>query len=147
MTLAKTIVETLASRGGRGISFVKIADAAFRSGQPHLAAMLLSNERVIANQVPLLLSMGRDGEALEKAVESGDWDLVYLAIFHLKKKLPLADFFRVVGARKKAVSALAVYSKGFDIGVLKDFYYQDDQRGKGADLLVEEASVGVFCDV
>ena len=32
--------------------------------------------------------MGEDERALAKAVDSGDTDLVYLAIFHLQKHVP-----------------------------------------------------------
>lgn len=36
------------------------------------------------------------------------------------------------------MNALAVYSRAYDLQLLKDFYYQDDQRGAGANLIVEE---------
>ncbi|CAG8835842.1 4656_t:CDS:2, partial [Racocetra persica] len=53
---------------------------------------LLDYEPRAADQVPLLISMQEDELALIKAIESGDTDLVML---HLKRKLPLAEFFSI----------------------------------------------------
>lgn len=97
--LANVILSTLASRGSRGISFIEVAQEAFRCGLPKLAELLLDHEPLAASQVPLLLSMGADErvyhsllfkyhpQALDKAILSGNMDLIYLALFHLKKKV------------------------------------------------------------
>lgn len=37
--------------------------------------------------MPLLLHLGEDQRALDRAVESGDTDLVYLTIFHMYKRM------------------------------------------------------------
>lgn len=43
-------------------------------------------------QVPLLLRLGEEQAALKKAVESGNTDLVYTVILHLREHMPLSDF-------------------------------------------------------
>lgn len=43
-------------------------------------------------QVPLLLTLGEERAALHKAVESGNTDLVYTVILHLRENMPLSDF-------------------------------------------------------
>ena len=53
-------------------------------------------------QVPLLLSLGEGERGLTKALASGDADLVHLALFHLHRALPLADFQAVLAARPAA---------------------------------------------
>ena len=83
--------------------------------------------------------MQEDEIALVKAIESGDVDLVYLAMLHMKRQLPLAEFFRLVNDKPVAASLLELYGRQNDLSLLKDFYYQDDRRADGAKLLVLEA--------
>lgn len=93
-TICRLIVEKLA--GKRGISFEEIARAAYDEGRGRLATALLNHEPRAGKQVPLLLNMEEDEIALDKAIESGDSDLMYFVLLHLKAKLPLASFFRVI---------------------------------------------------
>ncbi|CRK33899.1 hypothetical protein BN1708_016293, partial [Verticillium longisporum] len=52
---------------------------------------------------------------------------------HMKKKLPLAAFFRVINARPAATSLVeASAAREVDNALLKDLYYQDDRRIDGA---------------
>ncbi len=99
----------------------------------------MEQEPRAANQVPLLLSMQEDELALQKAIESGDTDLVYLAMFHLKRKCSLAEFFRLINNKPIACSLLEQYARSNDLQLLKDFYYQDDRRASSAKLLLIEA--------
>jgi hypothetical protein len=85
--------------------------------------------------VPLLLSMQQDELAMMKSIESGDTDLVYLSLFHLKRKLSSPDFFRIVNNKPLACSLLEVYAKQQDLPLLRDFYYQDDRRLASANLI------------
>ncbi|KAJ3129946.1 hypothetical protein HK098_007212 [Nowakowskiella sp. JEL0407] len=137
-TLCRLIVEKL---GGdkTGLSFAEVAKTAYQSGHTKLATRLLDYEPQAANQVPLLMSMQEDELALIKAIESGDNDLVYLVMLHMKGKLPTADFFRIVNGKPLACSLLETYSKQQDLKLLKDFYYQDDRRGDSANIMVVEA--------
>ncbi|KAL9113155.1 MAG: hypothetical protein Q9227_002767 [Pyrenula ochraceoflavens] len=122
-----------------GISFETIARAAYDEGRSHLATQLLNHEARAGKQVPLLLSMEEDDFALDKAIESGDTDLVLFVLLRLKKKLPLAQFFRTINNRPIA-SALVESSARFeDTELLKDMYYQDDRPVDGSNILFGEA--------
>eukprot|EP00232_Nephroselmis_pyriformis_P024958 CAMPEP_0182870464 /NCGR_PEP_ID=MMETSP0034_2-20130328/10539_1 /TAXON_ID=156128 /ORGANISM="Nephroselmis pyriformis, Strain CCMP717" /LENGTH=344 /DNA_ID=CAMNT_0025002961 /DNA_START=9 /DNA_END=1039 /DNA_ORIENTATION=- len=87
-----------------GVSYAAVAACAYRAGRPRLAANLLEHEPCAGEQVPLLTSIGEGGKALASAVESGDTDLVYLALFHLWQKAQAdpggrQDFYRLITAR------------------------------------------------
>ncbi|KYK61842.1 vacuolar sorting protein [Drechmeria coniospora] len=136
--VCRLVVERLS--GKAGISFEEIARAAHHEGRSRLATELLNHEPRGGRQVPLLLDMEEDELALDKAVESGDSDLVLFVLRHLKRKLPLAAFFRAAGRRPAAtamVEAAAVVEG--DNGLLKDLYYQDDRRVDGANVFVRES--------
>ncbi|ORX59517.1 hypothetical protein DM01DRAFT_1361698 [Hesseltinella vesiculosa] len=132
----RAIVEKLAKHPG--LSYAEIAKTAYDNGQSRLATKLLDYEPRAADQVPLLMSMQEDDIALTKAIESGDTDLVHLVIFHLKRKLPLGEFFRMINNKPLACSLLEVYCKEQDQELLKDFYYQDDRRLDSANMIAAE---------
>jgi vacuolar protein sorting-associated protein 16 len=136
-TICRLIVEKLA--GKRGISFEEIARAAYDEGRGRLATELLNHEPRAGKQVPLLLNMEEDEIALDKAIESGDSDLIFFVLLHLKKKLPLASFFRVINSRPVATSLIEATAQADDTELLKDLYYQDDRRNDGANVFVREA--------
>lgn len=123
----------------RGISFEEIAQAAFDEGRAKLATDLLSHEPRAGKQVPMLLNVQEDVKALDKAIESGDTDLVYHVLLHLRKKLPLASFFRAINGRPVATALVETSAMHQDQDMLKDFYYQDDRRADSANLLLSEA--------
>jgi hypothetical protein len=135
--ICRIIVTKLA--GKRGISFEEIARAAYDEGRGRLATQLLNHEPRAGKQVPLLLSMEEDDIALDKAIESGDTDLVLSVLLQLKKKLPLASFFRVINTRPVATALIESSARGDDNELLKDLYYQDDRRTDGSNLFVDEA--------
>ena len=135
--VCQQIVAKLGSQ--KGISYAEVAKTAYKVGRPELATMLLDYEPRAADQVPLLISMQEDERALVKAIESGDTDLVYLVITHLKRKHPLSDFFRLINDKPLASSLLEVYSRQQDRELLKDFYYQADRKFDGATIVAREA--------
>jgi hypothetical protein len=126
--------------GMPGVSFEEIARAAYDEGRGRLATQLLNHEPRSGRQVPILLSMEEDELALDKAIESGDSDLILYVLMQLKKKLPLAGFFRAINTRP-AATALVESSASLedDNALLKDFYYQDDRRMDGANVFVRES--------
>ena len=136
--LCQLVVDRLA--GKPGISFEEIARAAYDEGRGRLATELLNHEPRAGRQVPLLLSMEEDELALDKAIESGDTDLVYYVIDQLRRKLPLAAFFQTVNSRPVATALVesAAIREG-DNTLLKDMYYQDDRRQSGASVFIREA--------
>ncbi|RYP71669.1 hypothetical protein DL771_004620 [Monosporascus sp. 5C6A] len=137
-TICQMVVERLA--GKPGISFEAIARAAYDEGRGRLATELLNHEPRAGRQVPLLLSMEEDEIALDKAIESGDSDLILFVLLQLKKKLPLAAFFRVINARPAATALFeSSAAREGDNALLKDLYYQDDRRVDGAGVFIREA--------
>ncbi|KAK3357085.1 Vps16, N-terminal region-domain-containing protein [Lasiosphaeria hispida] len=141
--ICRKVVEKLS--GKPGISFEAIARAAYDEGRGRLATELLNHEPRAGRQVPLLLSMEEDELALDKAIESGDTDLVYFVLHQLKRKLPPAGFFRAINSRPIATALVEASAREGDgdghedTALLKDLYYQDDRRLDGAAVFVREA--------
>jgi vacuolar protein sorting-associated protein 16 len=137
-TICRLVVERLS--GKPGISFEQIARAAYDEGRGRLATELLNHEPRAGRQVPLLLSMKEDELALDKAIESGDSDLILSVLLQLKKQLPLAAFFRVINARPVATALVesSAMREG-DNSMLKDLYYQDDRRIDGSSVFIRES--------
>lgn len=78
--------------------------------------MLLDYEFRAAEQVPLLLRLGEDDRALDRAVESGDTDLVYLTLFHMYKRSMNTgmfgnDFIESLRNNKRAFDLFVKYCK------------------------------------
>jgi hypothetical protein len=126
-------------KGKQGVSFETIARAAYEEGRGHLATILLNHEPRAGKQVPLLMNMEEDEVALDKAIESGDTDLIFFVLLHLKKKLPGASFFRMINNRPVASALVESSARAQDRELLKDMYYQDDRPVDGSDLLFEDA--------
>ena len=135
--ICRLIVSKLS--GKRGVSFEEIARSAHDEGRVRLATELLNYEPRAGKQVPLLLAMREDTIALDKAIESGDTDLIFHVLLQLKKKLPLASFFRIINSRP--VASALVESSAFDRDreLLKDLYFQDDRPLDISNLLISEA--------
>lgn len=136
-TISRLVVNKL--QGKSGISFEEIARTAFHEGRTSLATELLNYEPRAGKQVPLLLNMEQETVALDKAIESGDTDLIFYVLLQLKKKLPLAAFFRTLNTRPTAAALVEASALDQDRELLKDFYYQDDRRLDGSNLLLLEA--------
>lgn len=136
-SIREIIVERL--RGKHGVSFEAIARAAYDEGRGHLATSLLNYEPRAGKQVPLLLNMEEDEIALGKAIDSGDTDLVFFVLLHLRQKLPRASFFRSLSERPLAGALVESSARDKDAELLKDLYYQDDRPIDGSNLLLEEA--------
>ena len=137
-TICRMVVERLS--GKPGISFEEIARAAYDEGRGRLATELLNHEPRGGRQVPLLLSMEEDELALDKAIESGDSDLILSVILHMRKKLPLAAFFRAINTRPAATALVeASAAREGDNALLKDLFYQDDRRVDGASVFIRES--------
>lgn len=137
-TTCRTVVDRLS--GKPGISFEEIARAAWHEGRGRLATDLLDHEPRAGRQVPLLLDMEEDEVALDKAVESGDTDLMLWVLQRTRAKLPLAGFFRTLNGRPGATALVeAAAVREADNATLKDLYYQDDRRVDGADVFIRES--------
>ncbi|KIK56666.1 hypothetical protein GYMLUDRAFT_230051 [Collybiopsis luxurians FD-317 M1] len=142
--VCRLIVDKFKELGGVDVSYAEIAKRAWEVGRTGLATKLLDHEKRASDQVPLLLSMKEDRLALQKAVDSGDTDLVYQVLLHLHKHLSLGSFFRLIedGGERLAPASrlLQVYAREQDRDMLRDFYYSDDRRVESAVLALDEAS-------
>ena len=127
-----------------GIPYGDVASEAYRRGRPRLAALLLDYEQRSGEQVPLLTSMGEDDRALAKAVESGDTDLMYLAVFNLYRRQPsFATFAECVARRPEARNLFVAYCRRTDRELLKSFLYAAGDAAGTADAIFHEALVGL----
>lgn len=136
-SIYRAIVERLSSK--KGVSFEKIAKTACDEGKQKLAVRLLDYTLKANNKILLLLDIGENEIALNKAIESGDTDLILYVILYLKDKLPLTHFFQIIRDKALATSILEAYAKDHDSELLKDFYYQDDRRSDGANVILLES--------
>ena len=59
--------------------------------------------------MPLLLGLGREERALGAALESGDADLVYLALFRMQRTQPLQQFLAALAGRPQARALFSAY--------------------------------------
>ncbi|DAA73259.1 TPA_exp: Uncharacterized protein A8136_5184 [Trichophyton benhamiae CBS 112371] len=136
-SICQIVVQRL--QGKQGISFESIARSAHEEGRSHLATQLLNHEPRAGKQVPLLLSMEEDTLALDKATESGDTDLILFVLLQLKRKLPLATFFRTLNNRPIASALVEASARHQDEELLKDLYYQDDRVIDGSNIHLKDA--------
>ena len=83
--------------------------------------------------------MEEDDLALDKAIESGDTDLVYFVLLQMKNKLPLATFFHMLSSRPLALALVESSAASNDSSLLKDLYYQDDRPIDSSNLLLRDA--------
>lgn len=93
----------------------------------YLCAQLLQYEPLASDQVPLLMSMREDELALTKAIASGDTDLVYLTLLHLKKHRKQKDFFLLIKDKPLARDLYISYCKQADLPGLKVSRHRDAQ--------------------
>ena len=90
--------------------------------------------------MPLLLHMGEPQLALERAISSGDTELLHLVLLHAKDNLPPEPFFALLAppAAAEALPLLIRYAASRDARLLKDFYFYRDQPLPAAGLAVRE---------
>ena len=121
-------------------SHAELAAEAHRVGRRSLALMLVAHETHATRQVPLLLHMGEPQQALDRAVASGDTELVYLVLLHAKDNLPAEAFFDMLlpAQAAQAQQLLVGYASSRDAKLLKDFYFHLDQPLPAAQLAIRE---------
>uniref|UniRef100_A0A8D0HLN3 Vacuolar protein sorting-associated protein 16 homolog n=1 Tax=Sphenodon punctatus TaxID=8508 RepID=A0A8D0HLN3_SPHPU len=122
-----------------GISYSEIAARAYDCGRTELAIKLLEYEPRSGEQVPLLLKMKRSKLALSKAIESGDTDLVYTVVLHLKNELNRSTFFMTLQNQPVALSLYRQFCKHQEPETLKDLYNQDDNHQELGNLHVRSS--------
>lgn len=110
-----------------GILYAEIADKANECGRKQLAIKLLDYEPRASHQVPLLLKLEQDKQAMLKAIESGDTDLIYFVIHHLRKNtLNMGDFQMAIRNFPAAHALYLKFCKEEKPDLLQKLYDQED---------------------
>jgi hypothetical protein len=84
MTLANAVVAKLSKCST--VSFAAVAGIAARTGRRKLAIRLLEYETKASKQVPSLLAMHEHALALQKAIDSGDTDLISIVLLQMEAR-------------------------------------------------------------
>lgn len=121
------------------ISFAPMASAAYTAGRKSLATMLLDYEARASVTVPLLLSMKQDKLALDKAIDSGDSDLVITVVLHLRDHYPFAEFAAFLVPRPMAKNVYMRFCEATDLKALKRLHYHLQKPLDAANIAVREA--------
>lgn len=116
------------------VSFAAIAAVAFRNSKESLAIDLLKLEPMSGEQVPLLLKMKKYETALERAIDSGETDLVYLVLLEMKQSQDKSGLARIMENSHFSVARnlLISFLKEQNIDFLKTmFEVLQDYREEG----------------
>lgn len=136
-TLLESLVDKL--KICPGISYAAVAANAHQKGRRKLAALLLDYEPQSSEQVPLLINMGEEERALQKAVESGDTDLVYIVLFQILDKKTREEFNRIILAKPLARDLFVSFARENEPEVLKQFHLLTGQLQGAAEGLLRES--------
>lgn len=79
-----------------GVSYAEVANKAIEQGRVQLAIRLLDHELRASEQVPLLLRLKQHNQALQKAIDSGDTNLIYTVIYRLRDVLSSGEFLMAI---------------------------------------------------
>ncbi|XP_066599627.1 vacuolar protein sorting-associated protein 16 homolog [Prorops nasuta] len=122
------IAEEIADKLGYapGVSYSEIAKRAADCGRKQLAIKLIDYEPRASKQVPLLLTLEEQRPALNKAVDSGDTDLVYTVILHLRETMFLGNFQMFIKHCPLAMALYIKYCQSHNRETLRDIYNQND---------------------
>lgn len=92
--IAEEIAEKLQMYSG--VSYAEIANKAIESGRKNLAIKLLDYELRAVDQVPLLLKLKQYRQALQKAIESGQTDLIHYVIQKFEEIQTIGEFLMTI---------------------------------------------------
>lgn len=131
----------IANRLGKasGISFINIAKKAVTHGRIKLAVKLIDFEPRPALQVCMLLELEKYSDALDKAVESGNTDLISFVIVKMQRKMSLKDFQMEVRRDPIVYSLYKKHCKEQNEEALINIYRQEDDNNEIAACHVKNA--------
>ncbi|XP_046967417.1 vacuolar protein sorting-associated protein 16 homolog [Vanessa cardui] len=122
-----------------GISYSTIAMKAAEKGRKTLAIKILEYETRSKLQVPLLLALGEGPTALLKATASGDTDLVYIVLLHLKEKMGKHEFELTIRSFPLAHALYIKYCASHNREALRAVFVQEDEFAAQAATHVRDA--------
>ncbi|KAJ2947401.1 hypothetical protein O0L34_g17178 [Tuta absoluta] len=134
---AREIGEKL--RNVPGVSYATIAMKAAEKGRKSLAIKILEYETHSKLQVPLLLNLGEGPTALLKATASGDTDLVYIVLLHLKEKMGKHEFELTIRSFPLAHALYIKYCASHNREALRKVFVQEDNFAGQAATHVRDA--------
>ncbi|XP_050088699.1 vacuolar protein sorting-associated protein 16 homolog [Anopheles aquasalis] len=138
--VARKIAAKFASAGlQQPMSFASVAERAQQIGKIKLAITLLEMETKKKLQVPLLLKLGASEKALIAATQSGDIDLIYMALLEMKNTTELAKFHMTIRRYPLAQNLYKKYCQLNSLSTLKDIHSQEDDFLAQAELTLREA--------
>ncbi|XP_076437329.1 vacuolar protein sorting-associated protein 16 homolog [Babylonia areolata] len=115
-----------------GVMFSEIASQALEHGRKQLAVKLLEFEPRASEQVPLLLKMGQLAPALNKAIDSGDTDLVYTVLLHLRDNQDPSQFYMMIHTMPIAFSLFVQYCRFQNLEMVEKMWEQEDNPSEMA---------------
>ncbi|KAH3671015.1 hypothetical protein OGAPHI_000726 [Ogataea philodendri] len=111
---------------GKFVSYAQISQVAYVEGRSDLATKLLSLETDVTKAIPLLLQMGQDASALNKADESMDLDSIVYVLVSLMNKVTRADFLKMLNRKASVSGVFLTLLASKDLQLLGDYYYKED---------------------
>lgn len=122
------------------ISFCEIAQQSLDCNRKELALQLLEYDADSNRQVPLLLKLQKRDEAMLKAIESGDSNLIYSVLLSAQiRQNSTANYFKMLKRFPVAYQLYLNYLKQTDASMVKEFYVLDADHYEQALMYVRDA--------
>ena len=102
-------------------------------------------EHRASEQIPLLLKLGQEPQALTKAVESGDPNLVYHVLGVLKENYSADKFYMTIRQYPSVNALYAKLCRTIQMGSLEQIYEQEDNFNAQAMLSVRDSYRAQVC--
>lgn len=96
-------------------------------------------EHRASEQIPLLLKLGQEPQALIKAVESGDPNLIYYVLVVLKENYSSDKFYMTIRHYPSVNALYAKLCRSVQMGSLEQIYDQEDNFTAQAILSVRDS--------
>lgn len=126
-----------------GISYSEIANQAVEFKRKNLAFYLLNYENKSKDQVDLLLKLGNREDALNKAIESGNTNLIYQVILSKHYQEYSSKILNsVLKLHPQAYALYEKYLKETDRFELTNFYHVEERNNDKAFCFLKESSTG-----
>lgn len=100
---------------------------------------LLDFEHRASEQIPLLLKLGQEPQALAKAVESGDPNLIYYVLVVMKETYSADKFYMTIRHYPSVNALYAKLCRTIQMGSLEQIYEQEDNFNAQAILSVKDS--------